>query len=642
MQTLYLDTETYNTADIKVGTYRYGETVEVTLFGYAIDDQSAQVWDCTASSVMPEELAAAIADNDVIVVAHNVMFDRTVLRNIGIDIPIERWRCNMVKSYSLGLPGGLEQLGQALGLDEEQSKLKEGKKLVRKFCKPAPSNHKADRYDHLNCPEEWEQFIEYCRQDVETLRHIWQLLPDWNYETDLWHLDQVINDRGLPIDMEGVRAAISLVEREVLRLKRELRVITNDLLTSTSQVKNTLTYLHSRGVDLKDLTKATVIETLKSSDLDPIARRVLEIRQQADKTSTAKYKALVKSTSSDGRLRGTLQFYGASRTGRWAGRVFQPQNLPRPEIADTDAGIESILNHSADLLYDNPMEVASSCVRSVIKATKGHKLTVSDLAGIEARVLPWLAEDDETLDVFRTGRDIYKDAASGIYNIDYDVVSKDQRFIGKVATLALGYQGGPKAFITMGKNYGLEMDEEEALVIVQEWRRSHRAIRSFWYALQEAAVNAIDRPGRSFRVSRILVTVRDDWLTLKLPSGRVLCYYQPEIREHQRFENTDEITFTGINQYNRKWERIGTYGGKLVENVTQAVARDVLANNLAAIEQAGYRVVTTIHDEVLTESPDSDEYNAKELSALLATVPSWAEGLPLGAEGYESMRYRKD
>ena len=641
MQTLYIDTETFNTFDIKVGTYRYCETVEVTLFGYVINDQPAQVWDLTSDEPMPEDLSAALADADVQVVAHNVMFDRNVLRNVDINIPITRWRCNMVKAYSLGLPGSLEQLGHALGLAEEQSKRKDGKRLVRKFCKPAPSNHKAQRYDRHNCPEEWEQFIEYCRQDVETLRHIWQMLPNWNYEVDLWHLDQVINDRGLPIDMQGVRAATAMVEREVQRLKQQLRITTEDQLGSTSQVKNVITYLRSRGLEIQDLTKATVTEALKG-DLDPIARRVLEIRQQANKTSTAKYNALHNSTNQDDRLRGTLQFYGASRTGRWAGRVFQPQNLPRPEIADTDAGVEAILNGNVELLYDNPMAVASSCIRSMIKASTDRKLVVSDLSGIEARVLPWLAGDDATLDIFRDGRDIYKDAASGIYHVDYDKVDKAQRFIGKVASLALGYQGGPKAFITMGKNYGVEIAEEEAVEIVQEWRRAHHTIRSFWHGLQDAAMSAIEQPGRAVKASRILATVRDDWLTLKLPSGRFLCYYQPEIQEHRQFENTDEITFMGVNQFNRKWERISTYGGKLVENVTQAVARDVLAHNLSAIEQAGYQVVTTIHDEVITEAAKDSEYNAESLSALLATVPEWAEGLPLGAEGYESARYRKD
>jgi DNA polymerase bacteriophage-type len=640
--TLFLDLETRNAVDIKVGTHKYSETVEIDLFGYAIDDQPAKVWDVASGSPTPAELEAVLRNTDAHVVAHNSQFDRTIMRHVMPDMcpPLEQWSCNMVLAMTLGLPASLKQLGEALGLDEDLKKMKRGDKLVHKFCKPAPKNHKIDWYRPENSPEDWGEYKEYCRQDVETLRHIWNTLPKWNYSRSLWHTDQRINDRGLPVDLKAVEAALRTVDEEVVKLKSELKKITNGALTSTSQVAKTKDYLAGQGVELKDLTKATVIAALKG-ELPPIARRVLEIRQQADKTSTAKYKKMVQTASSDHRIRGTHQYYGAARTGRWAGRMVQTQNMPRGSIKDVDTAIETILNGTTFMLYDDTMEVVSSCIRGMITASDGMKFLVSDLSGIEARVLPWLAGDEATLDIFRTGHDIYKDAAAGIFHCNYEDVTKDQRFIGKVATLALGYQGGPKAFITMGKNYGVDVPESEAQEIVTNWRASNKTIRRFWYGLQEACINAIDRPGDGFIVGMLMVSAKDDWLRIKLPSGRFLCYYKPEVRQHQKFEDAQEITFMGTNQYTRKWERIGTYGGKLVENVTQAVSRDILAEALVIAEEQELDVVMHTHDEMVVEVPDMASLTVAKIDDIFTTAPEWAEGLPLDAEGFESYRYRK-
>ena len=293
------------------------------------------------------------------------------------------------------------------------------------------------------------------------------------------------------------------------------------------------------------------------------------------------------------------------------------------------------------MMYDDVMETVSSCIRGMIAAPEDKKFLISDLSGIEARVLPWLAGDEATLDIFKTGRDIYKDAAAGIYHCKYEDVTKDQRFIGKVATLALGYQGGPRAFVTMGKNYGIDIPEEEAQEIVTNWRNSNKPIRRFWYAMQQACLDAIDNPGSGYIVGMLMVSVKDDWLRIKLPSGRYLCYFQAEVRQHQKFEDTMEVTFMGINQYNRKWERIGTYGGKLVENVTQAVSRDILAEALRLAEEQELAVCMHTHDEMVVEVPDKASMTVAKIDNIFTTVPEWADGLPLEAKGFESKRYRK-
>ena len=644
---LYLDVETYSECELKkCGGFRYAQdpTTRVTLFGYAIDDAPAKVWDVTTGTEMPTDLKDALDDDSHLVLAHNSMFDRPVIQHtLNIVLPMHRWRDSMVKAYTLGLPGSLAQLGQALGLSDDQAKMSDGHKLVMKFCKPAPINHKAFKYDKTTHPAEWLRFIEYCGQDVEAMRTIWKLMPDINdldHEIDLWHLDQEINDRGMPIDLDTVAIAIEHVAKEKKHLTQELVVLTKGVLTNSASVTKLVNFLEQHeGLNISSLAKSDVAAVLLRDDITPMARRLLEIRQQADKTSVKKYSTLAMGTCVDGRLRGTLQFYGANRTGRWAGRLFQPQNLARPTIGDLDVGVAHIRNNTIDLAYDNPMEVLSSCVRAMICAPKGMKLVVTDLASIEARVLPWLAGDEKTLDVFRSGKDIYKHTACGIFNKDYSDIDGDMRFIGKVATLALGFQGGVNAFTTMGKNYGVEIDETLATETVRNYRRANKRIVSLWHTMNDGVMDVVGRTVKCKTVGQLLIDLEDDWLTVRLPSGRKLTYYKPLNEDH---ENSGRIktTFMGVG-FNRKFMRIDTYGGKIVENVTQAVARDVLGANLSVIEAAGYEIVATVHDEVVTLCPDEEQYNAPALSALLSTSPSWADGLPLDAKGFEGMRYSK-
>lgn len=644
---LFIDTETFSECDLKkTGGYRYAQhlTTRVTLFGYAIDDDAAKVWDVTTGTPMPDDLRDALDDDNRLVLAHNSMFDRPVIQHtLNIKLPMRRWRDSMVKAYTLGLPGSLAQLGQALGLSDDQAKMSDGHKLVMKFCKPAPTNHKAFKYDKTTHPAEWKRFVDYCAQDVEAMRTIWKLMPDFNeleQEIDLWHLDQEINDRGMPIDLDTVAVAIERVAEEKKHLTDELVALTNGLLTSSAAVTKLVNFLEEHeGLTMPSLAKADVSAVLLRDDITDRARRILEIRQQADKTSVKKYNTLALGTCADGRLRGTLQFYGAFRTGRWAGRLFQPQNLARPTIGDLDVGVDHIRNNTLDLAYDYPMEALSSCVRAMICAPKGLKLVVTDLASIEARVLPWLAGDEKTLDVFRSGKDIYKHTASGIYNKDYADINSEMRFVGKVAALALGFQGGVNAFMAMGKNYGVDIDETLASDTVRNYRRANKRIVGLWRSMNDGAMDVIDRTQKRKTVGRLLINIEGDWLTVRLPSGRKLAYYKPLNEDHEN-SGRMKTTFMGVG-FNRKWQRIDTYGGKLVENITQAVARDVLAANLPLIEAAGYEIVATVHDEVVTLCPDDDQFSAPALSALLSTSPSWADGLPLDAKGFEGMRYSK-
>lgn len=700
---LWLDTETYSEADLSsVGGYKYAEhpSTEVMLLGWAIDDGPVHVWDVTTGDPMPGDLRAAIDDPAVLVGAHNSTFDRVVMRDaMGIGIPIERWRDTMVKAYTAGLPGSLEQLCIALGMGETEAKIKDGKRLVNKFCKPRPKNHKTRRLTRETSPEDWARFVAYCRQDIEAMRRADQMIPDWNYrgsELELWHLDQKINDRGLPIDLEAVDAATNLVNKEIKKLNAELYTLTGHWVSAASQVEKLLHWLReTQDCYLDNLQADVVASALNRKDLPDRARRALEIRQQVSKTNTSKYNKLKVATCADGRLRGTLQFYGAFRTGRWAGRLFQPQNLARPEIKGIDVGMQAIISETVDLLYDEPpMSVARSCIRAAIKAPTGRKLTPSDLSNIEGRMLAWLAGEDWKLQAFRdydagTGPDLYKLAYARSFATRVEDVGDDERQIGKVQELALGFQGSAGAFASMAKAYNMDLDalyeavwavaldahkdkadwtysvqrpsmkREHALAgyaLAYAWRDAHLATVAFWKNCEEAALKAVSNPGRTFRVRSVLFSVQRfgdfSWLLVKLPSKRrFLCYFRPEVNEvtlRQRTENGEirertkmQLSYMGIDQHTRRWTRMPTYGGKIVENITQAAARDVLVASVPEVEARGYEIIGSVHDETIPEVPDTDEFSAAEMARLMSRTPVWAQGLPLAAEGYESVRYQK-
>lgn len=709
---LYGDLETFCEAPLKHGTYQYAEKCEIMLFAYAIDDAEPSVWDFTANEPMPYDLEIALATADEIVF-QNSMFDRSVFRlsknswQLMVDTgeQIERWRDTMVQALAHSLPGGLDKLDEVMKVEQDQRKLKAGKELVQLFCKPRPKNSKLRRATSETHPVEWAQFVDYAKNDILSMRQHRRRIPKWNYtggELALWHLDQKINDRGVCVDVELAEAAIETVKKEQARLKSVTQDMTDGAVESTTKRDKLLMYLlEEYGVVLPDLKKDTLERRIDDPDLPIELRNLLAIRLMASTASTAKYNALVRGVSSDGRLRGLLQFDGASRTGRWAHRLFQPGNMPRPDMEqpEIELGIESIKTGSTDLVFDNVMRVCSNAIRGCLIAPSGKKLVVSDLSNIEGRMAAWLAGEKWKLKKFREydegiGADLYIVAYARAFNVLESMIDKKtidgylKRQIGKVMELMLQYEGGVGAFITGAATYGIDLDEMAVAAlptipadVLQEsidfyewtvkqrrstfglardvfiacdalkrlWRLAHPDISDTWPALAAAVREAIENPGETFtqgsfwrngnnytKALRVAVRREKAWLKIELPSGRFLCYPSPQV------DDKGKISYMGVNQYSRKWGRISTYGGKLFENITQAASRDVLAHGMVLAEEHGYANLISIHDELITETPDTDDYNVAELSALMATVPAWAEGIPLASAGFEGYRYKKD
>lgn len=738
MTTLWGDLETYCEVPIKDGTHRYAESALIMLWAYALDDGPVKVWDVLAQEVsyvepmlgervaepcgtMPEDLFRALTDESVLINFHNAGFDRTVLRHAGSVVErtaaaqLHRWRCTMAQALAHSLPGGLERLCEVLDVEQDKRKLKIGKELVRLFCMPRPKNMKLRRATRQTHPEEWKRFVEYAGADIEAMRACHAKLPQWNYkgrELDLFHLDAKINERGICIDLDLAQSAVAAVDRAQRALAEQCVELTDGEVGSATQRDALLAHLLAEhGVELPDMQASTLERRISDPDLPPVVRELLGIRLQASRNSVSKFTALIKGVNEDGRIRGTAQFCGAGRTGRWAHRLFQPGNLPRPDVAAAAewhgheiktskflklrsapatsdehvhefvaTGVEAIKADCADLLFDNVMAVTSSAVRGAIVAPKGRKLVVSDLANIEGRDAAWLAGESWKLRAFQaydaaTGPDLYRLAYGRAFNVDPAAVSKPQRQIGKVMELMLQYEGGVGAYLTGALTYGIDLEEmaEDAYILLpadlrteaegflqwtrdqnrntfglsdkafivcdafkRGWRRGHPAIAGYWAELAEAVREAIGHPGVTITCRKLKIRRDGSWLRIGLPSGRALCYPAPEV------DAGGQISYMGINQYSRKWQRLKTYGGKLYENVCQAVARDVMAWNMPAIEAAGYEIVLTVHDEVITEAPDSPEFSADHLGKLLAATPPWAEGMPLAAGGFEALRYRKD
>lgn len=704
MTILYCDTETYSEVPIGNGTHAYAEGAEVMLFAYGFDDGEVKVWDVTEDDIMPDDLAEALADPSILTVWHNGgMFDRTVLRHaLGIDLPIERVHDTMVRALAHGLPGALGHLGEIFKIPEDQAKSKRGKELINLFCKPRPKSMKLRRASRETHPKEWQEFIDYAKTDITAMRVLYKCLPEWNYkgkELALWHLDQKINNRGFLVDTELAESAVAAIGAAQSTLAARAEELTLGDVTKATQRDALLKHvLAAYGVELPDLTAATLERRIADPDLPWALRELLAIRIQASTSSTSKYKTLLKAVSKDGRMRGTLQFCGASRTGRWAGRTFQPQNLPRvvpgpiakhynlkpKELTDdlkhlyVSDGIEALKAGCADLYTDNVMALTSACIRGCIVAPMGRKLVVSDLSNIEGRDAAWLAGEEWKLDAFRafdakTGHDLYKLAYAKSFGIDPDDVTKDQRQVGKVQELALQYEGGVGAFLTFALVYRIDLNklaedawdaipqnikseansfwgwavkrratlglEQKAFVVCDSlkrmWREAHPAISSYWKEMEHTAIRAITNPGVTFPCRKVKFRRDGAWLRMILPSGRALCYASPKVED-------GKISYLGVNQYTRKWQRLKTYGGKLFENACQAVARDVMTDNMPAIDEAGYSILLTVHDELITEAPDTADFDDKKLSRMLATPPAWAQDIPLAAGGFTDYRYKKD
>lgn len=683
---LYFDCETYSEVDIKHGGYKYTANCEVTIATYAFDDGPVLTWDATADPLMPSDLADYFESGGLIT-AHNANFDRNVVNHaLGFDIPVQRWRCTMARAYAHGLPGSLDKLSDIYRLGDK-AKDKEGKTLLLFFCKPQKGKDgKAYRATAETHPEKWAKFLEYARRDIVSMRELDRLMPTWNMtDTELtyWYLDQDSNDRGVQIDVEFAEGALRAVDQAQKELKTRTRTLTDDELASTTQRDKTLQYiLEAYGVSLPDLTVSTINRRLEDPDLPREVKELLLIRLQASTSSTAKYKAMLKAVNADGRVRGMIQFRGAMRTGRDAGRVIQPQNFPSRDLLpqdQIDQVVEFTKLDALDLYTDNVMHATSSALRSALIAKPGHKLVAADLSNIEGRYLAWLAGEEWKLQAFRDfdsgiGPDLYIMAYARAFGVDPTQVTKSNRGVGKVMELALGFEGGVGAFMTFSAAYSIDlaaladMAYDGFPVDVREeshefyewflaqgrstfgmtekvfvtcdcfkrlWRQAHPATKGLWKGLQHLARDAIESPGKTLTYGKLKARRTGAWLRIVMPSGRSLCYPYPKVDDH------GAVSFMGVNQYTRKWERISTHGGKLAENVTQAGANDVFKNGTLEADRDGYKLVFPVHDELVTEVLDKDDFTAEGLCAAMTRVPTWAKGLPLAAEGFEAYRYRK-
>lgn len=647
-RSFHLDYETYSDVDIKkVGAYNYARhpSTRVLMAAYAYGDDPVEHWDAVKNPAMPAKLKKALNSSNVLIHGFNVNFERQITVHVlKLDLPIERTRCTMVHAYLYSFSGGLDVVAKAVGLPEDKQKLDTGKDLIRRFCQEQPPSRKISHWGPHNDPEGWQKFIEYNKQDVETERAIHAYFKDYPVSEatwEEWFLDQRINDRGLPIDTALVHAAIKIRDAETHRILEIVKKETGvENPNSKPQMK---AWFESQGYPLENMQAPTVEEAVKNCPKNKKKlRKVLEHIQQISKSSLGKWDAFARATCPDGNLYGSLQFAGASRTRRWAGRLVQPQNFPRPEEGlDTDLVADHMLKHGVDGLEERfgfpVLVLLASALRAAIHAPPGYQLNISDLAGIEGRVLPWLCFDEDKLQAIRNGVNMYLRAAARIYNVPYESLSKQsvEYMPGKVAELALGFQGAVGALNQMGSAYGVEFDEETALNIVKAWRRANQPIVDFWYETERAAIAAVNNPDLLFQSGRLAFEVVGGFLFMDLPSGRSIAYHKPQLLQ-------GKLTYKGKHTYTGKWTRISTYGGKLVENATQATARDVLAYNMPLAEEKGFTLIGSVHDELLSLTRKAKKYDVSILNKILTRNPPWATDLPLGAAGYNGPRYKKD
>jgi DNA polymerase len=679
---LFIDTETYSPVPIDRGLARYATQVEVMIVTWALDNGPVHVWDRTRDPAIPPALLTAALQCDR-VVAHNAQFDSYVIEHDVPDLAVAldgKWYCTMAACLRHGLPGGLDKLSTIFRLTTDAKH--DGKAFIHLFCKPDKHGKRNTRLTH---PEAWRDFLAYAKNDIAAMRQVYAKCPKWNdspFELALWDLDQKINRRGIAVDTAFAAAAVRATTAEQKRLGQRTKELSNDVLDRTTQRDRLLAFLFAEhGVDLPDLKADTVQRRLDDPELPDYVKELLRIRQKASKASTSKYKRVLEQEVA-GRLYFLLQYCGALRTGRWAGRSVQPQNLPRPahDFDEVLFAIDAVLQGAEDVLLDDIMGIMSSAIRSVLVAAPGRKLCVSDLANIEGRTLAWIAGEEWKLQAFReydagTGPDLYKLAYARSFRIAPEDVDKPGRQIGKVQELALGYEGGVGAFVAMAATYGMDLEElaerarpaipanvladsestwqwakrhnrtlglsQDVYVVCNAlktlWREAHPQTVSLWSRVETAARCAILNPGEVYTAGRLAFDRKGAWLRMRLPSGRYLLYPNPKLEGEKQ-----QIHFAAWNVYRKAWSHEPTHGGKMVENACQAIARDVMADAMPRVEQAGYPIVLTVHDEPVTEPLDSDVFSSDGLSAILATNPEWADGLPLAAAGFETTRYRKE
>lgn len=643
MKKLSIDLETYSSVDLgKSGVYKYAESedFEILLFAYSLNDQKVQVIDLASGEIIPEEILSALKDESIEKWAFNANFERVCLsRFLGKRLKPQGWYCTMIWSAYLGLPLSLEKVGEVLKLDKQ--KMNEGKALIRYFsipCKPTKTNGMRTRNLPHHDLEKWSTFKEYNQRDVETEMAIKKKLSAFPMPYSEWEnywIDQSINDRGILIDEVLVDSAIKF--DEILRDENMDRAIELTGLENPNSPLQLKEWLNQKGLEIDSLAKKDVESALKNAEGD--IKEVLELRQELSKSSVRKYDAMKNVKGKDNRSRGLIQFYGANRTGRYSGRLIQVQNLRRNNLKDLDLARSLVKNRdyeTMEILYESPSDILSQLIRTAFIPKEGTRFIISDFSAIEARVLAWLAGEQWVLDAFENGEDIYCRTASRMFGVPVEKhgVNGHFRQKGKIATLACGYQGALGALKAMG---GIEMglSEDELQSIVDSWREANPNIVSLWWDI-DSVVKRVIKTRSKEEYKNLVISYEKGIIFIELPSKRRLAYPKTKIGMN-RFGG-ESVVYEGVVLGN-KWDKIESYGGKFVENIVQAIARDILAEAMMRLEKKGFNIVMHIHDEVVIES---DSSSIEEINEIMSVVPSWAPGLILDADGFESEFYKKD
>lgn len=645
---IHIDFETRSELDLtKVGANRYARhsSTEAVCMAFAPLKGSPSL--CIPATDLLCPIQAEI-DIGELIYGYNVGFERAIWRHIMVprfgwpDIPDNQWRCSAAKGATHALPRALKHITEAMSLSHHKDVA--GHKLMLRLCRPRKPT-KANPSKWSGTPDEFNQLYAYCLDDVQAERALSKRIRELNpLELRIWQLDQKMNDRGIMVDVDGVQAAIEVGHEHKEFLKKEFTELTNIFVKKSIPPSKFLTWLNSNAVHATDTQKQTVVDLLKDETLEPKMRRVLEIKQELNKTSTAKYEKILMGVCKDRRLRDLLMYHGAS-TGRWAGKLVQPQNLPKNTLSDALRALELLKARclpAFELVYPEVLTTLSKMIRLSFMASPGKRMYGGDYSAIEARVLLWLAGDKHALGMFRKGADLYKDLASTIYHTNYDDVTFEQRDMGKRGILGCGFGMGAERFKANCKEVAdLEIPLSLAQKVIDIYRDKYSSVTHLWHIQENAAMRAAVS-NKSHRAGYVMWAKHDDFLYCRLPSGRCLTYYKPKIEsvETPWGEMRPALTFMGINAQTRQWERQSTYGGKIVENITQAVARDLMAEAMLRVEDAGYEMLLTIHDELLSERLKG-EGDEKEFAALMAVLPAWAEGLPVKVEGWSGERYLK-
>lgn len=652
---LFIDVETFSSIDIKSsGAYKYIESpdFEILIIGYALDSGPVNIVDLAQGEEIPEELKKALFDSNCVKVAHNAVFERLSFKRIGYNIPTEQWYCTSVKAAYCGLPLSLDGVSKALNLTDK--KLDTGKALIKYFscpCKPTHINGLRTRNYPKHAPDKWNMYKEYNKYDVLSEREIFYKLEKYvipDIERRIYILDQNINDRGILIDLELAESAIAVdnIYTEIL-LSNAKKLTGLENPNSPVQIRNWIK--NESGEDIESLSKETMPDLIKKFSNYPNILALLNIRKKLSKTSIKKYYAMINCAMHDKRVRGTFQFYGANRTGRWAGRLLQLQNLSKNHVSHIEIPRELIRKRdweSVEMLYDDVADVLSQLVRTALIAPPNKVFSVADFSAIEARVISWLANEKWRLDVFNGDGKIYEATGSKMFNVPISAITKGSvlRDKSKISELALGYEGSLGALKRMGGER-MGLSDTEMMDLVRKWRIANPAIVDMWKEIDEASKNAVRycKP-ISCTCRNIIFDCDGDYMTIQLPSGRKLFYKGPRFKDKKIGQSTmSSLYYQGTVQKTKQWGEIDTYGGKLTENIVQAIARDLLANSMLQLEAAGYKIVCHIHDECLAEVPkENAQAYYEKMAHIMSIPPTWAHDIPLRADGYVTPFYLKD